>query len=70
MEFDQCITPGCSRRRHSRGLCNPCYGHANRAVAQGGTTWEELETNGLALLSQRPTDGSPMRRAIRKMKEQ
>lgn len=46
---DICITPGCDRPYHSRGLCDTCRTQARRAIKRGETTWEELEELGLAL---------------------
>lgn len=44
----RCITPGCDRQKHIRGLCASCYIAARRMIADRKTTWEELESLGLS----------------------
>jgi hypothetical protein len=43
-----CLTPGCGREAHIRGLCNRCATGARKAIKDGKTTWEQLEAMGLA----------------------
>jgi len=39
----KCLVPGCTRYRHHRGLCVPCYKFARKLVSTGKTTWAKLE---------------------------
>lgn len=57
----ECITPDCTNDDYTRGVCHRCYTSHYRAVADGHTTWEELERLGLVLPKQ--SDLSPAKRA-------
>jgi hypothetical protein len=48
--MNECLTEGCRSRSAAdcRGLCMKCYSAANKLVTEGQTTWEELESMGLA----------------------
>jgi hypothetical protein len=43
-----CLTPGCGRDTDCHGLCPGCHGIARALIMKGETTWEELESKGLA----------------------
>ena len=46
-----CINPECGvacNKKNARGMCKKCYSQAMRLVFNGRTTWEELESLGLA----------------------
>lgn len=42
----RCKRPGCKREAVAKGLCRSDYAAAHRLVADGITTWEELERKG------------------------
>lgn len=45
----KCIVDGCERKHNGRGLCVNHFNVSNVRVANGKTTWEKLEEQGLAL---------------------
>jgi len=53
----ECLIDGCEREVKARGLCACCYQVARSMVAAGKTTWEVLETRGLALPSKTMPEG-------------
>lgn len=66
-----CLTPGCGEKRNQRGLCTRCATTARNMVKAGETTWEELESLGLALRTNAQV--APLRMAVenaRKKKEE
>lgn len=51
----KCLTKGCQgvfggerRKSGARGLCKKCHADAIRLIKAGETTWEEMESLGLA----------------------
>lgn len=44
---ETCLTPGCGRDTHSRGVCKRCYNMAWRLVQAKEFTWRELEARGV-----------------------
>ena len=46
LQTSKCLRPDCERSATVRGLCNPCYGAATRAVKLKQTTWKHLESAG------------------------
>ena len=56
-DIDVCMTEGCGRVPHARGLCKTCYHQVRRAVVAGEATWLELEAFGVC--------GRPRRRGRR-----
>lgn len=54
-----CLVKGCNRKQYSRGLCTTHNRTAADNVAKGKTTWEELESFGMALPTKRPGRKSP-----------
>lgn len=47
---EPCIIKGCGKPRAEalkRGLCMGCHGKAKKLIADGKTTWENLEQLGL-----------------------
>lgn len=46
---DRCLRPGCKREAECRGLCRSDYQTAYQLVADGVTTWEQLQRNGKVL---------------------
>lgn len=53
----QCLTPGCTNRLVSRGLCPSCYISARRIVRDKESTWEQLEAIGLVAPARRASIG-------------
>lgn len=43
----KCLTPTCTRKAVSRGLCQKCYFSAYLKIKQGRYTWEQIEKAGL-----------------------
>lgn len=49
---EPCIIRGCGKPRAEalkRGLCMGCHGKAKKLIADGKTTWENLEQLGLCI---------------------
>ena len=44
----RCLTTGCKRPSHTRGLCSCCYAAARKLVLDGTLTWEALEARNLS----------------------
>ncbi len=42
----KCLRPDCNNSPWSRGLCKGCYASARKLVADGKTTWADLEKRG------------------------
>ena len=43
-----CLVPGCGRESKIRGLCGRCGTSARGQIRKGKTTWQQLESLGLA----------------------
>lgn len=56
-----CLVPQCGApleaQLSARGLCRPCYMSARFQIKRGNTSWEELESLGLAKPSRRSATG-------------
>ena len=63
-----CLVPDCDRTPAVRGMCDPCYMVARKAVADSKTTWETLEGMGVALPSSR-AEASPMTKFLKSLDE-
>ena len=50
---NRCMVPNCHNNSVRRGLCAACSIFARRMIEKGETTWEELETAGKCLPSNR-----------------
>lgn len=44
----KCIIPTCDKESRWKGLCGSCYHHALTFINKGETSWEELDSLGLA----------------------
>ncbi len=63
VSYGKCISPDCSHTTIARGLCMQCYDVSRRLIANGQTTWDELEESGFARAPRYPrktkSDPSP-----------
>lgn len=64
-----CITPGCDKTAHRRGLCDSCYFSARKLVLNKTVSgWNWLVKQGLALAPKRKPFMAAVSRKIRAAK--